>query len=223
MNNFFLKMKHWQLFLLLYLPIIVAMIFMFRSYYLFFTNIKDINNPLNPAEMFSFFSYTMPISFIHYIVWVGYLLTILHALNDRVPTQLKRNLTIPRLSIILPVLYSMTICLFTYYLFQNFFDFDFEKLDNLSVRWMVASIIIIPCHLLAIFAILYSFYVLAKLLKTAEKQRESDFEDFIAEFFFFWIFPIGIWFIQPRINKLFEQEKPESQIEERSERKTDLG
>ena len=117
----------------------------------------------------------------------------------------------------------MTICLFTYYLFQNFFDFDFEKLDNLSVRWMVASIIIIPCHLLAIFAILYSFYVLAKLLKTAEKQRESDFEDFIAEFFFFWIFPIGIWFIQPRINKLFEQEKPESQIEERSERETDLG
>jgi hypothetical protein len=30
--------------------------------------------------------------------------------------------------------------------------------------------------------------------------------DYIGEFFLFWFFPIGIWFIQPRINNIVSKD-----------------
>ena len=48
---------------------------------------------------------------------------------------------------------------------------------------------------------------LAKLMKTAELQRKPDGDEFIGEFFLFWFFFVGIWILQPRINKMFEQEE----------------
>jgi hypothetical protein len=35
-------------------------------------------------------------------------------------------------------------------------------------------------------------------------QKPVTFSDFAGEFFLIWFFPVGIWIIQPRINKLFD-------------------
>jgi hypothetical protein len=53
------------------------------------------------------------------------------------------------------------------------------------------------------FCIFYCFYFTAKVLKTVELQKPVTFNDYAGEFFLIWFFPIGIWFIQPRINRLF--------------------
>ena len=53
-------------------------------------------------------------------------------------------------------------------------------------------------------AIERSIAVDAKALKTVEWQKPVTFSDFAGEFFLIWFFPIGIWIIQPRINKLFD-------------------
>ncbi|MEN9640511.1 MAG: hypothetical protein RLZZ262_2380, partial [Bacteroidota bacterium] len=42
-------------------------------------------------------------------------------------------------------------------------------------------------------------------IKLLELQREVRFSEFIREFFLIWFFPIGIWFIQPKINRWFEE------------------
>ena len=47
-------------------------------------------------------------------------------------------------------------------------------------------------------------YFVAKTLKTVELQKEVLFSDFAGEFFIVWFFPIGIWIIQPKINKIIE-------------------
>jgi len=52
----------------------------------------------------------------------------------------------------------------------------------------------------------YCLYFNAKALKTAELQKPLTFSDFAGEFFLLWFFPIGIWILQPRINKLFDPE-----------------
>jgi hypothetical protein len=64
--------------------------------------------------------------------------------------------------------------------------------------------LIIPLHLFSMFCIFYSLYFIAKALKTVESQKTVSFSDFAGEFFLIWFFPIGVWIIQPRINKLFE-------------------
>ena len=65
--------------------------------------------------------------------------------------------------------------------------------------------VIVPLHLFSIFCIFYSVYFVAKTFKTVELQREVTFSDFVGEFFMLWFYPIGIWIIQPKINKMIEE------------------
>ena len=65
--------------------------------------------------------------------------------------------------------------------------------------------VIVPLHLFSMFCIFYSLYFVAKTFKTVELQREVKFSDFAGEFFMIWFYPVGIWIIQPRINKFLEE------------------
>lgn len=67
--------------------------------------------------------------------------------------------------------------------------------------WMA---VIFPLHLFSMFCIFYCMYFVAKTFKTAELQRETTFSDFVSEFFLIWFYPIGIWIIQPKINRVAE-------------------
>jgi hypothetical protein len=53
---------------------------------------------------------------------------------------------------------------------------------------------------------LYTDYFVAKALKSVEMDRESNFDDFTGDFFSFVFFPIGVWWLQPRINNIFDKE-----------------
>jgi hypothetical protein len=64
--------------------------------------------------------------------------------------------------------------------------------------------IIVPLHLFSMFCIFYCLYFVSKTFKTVELQREVSFSDFAGEFFMIWFFPIGVWIVQPKINKMIE-------------------
>ncbi len=64
------------------------------------------------------------------------------------------------------------------------------------------------------YALLYSISFPARILRTIELKRKVQFGDYFAEFFAFLFLPIGIWFIQPRINKMLEEAKVEERVEE---------
>ena len=65
--------------------------------------------------------------------------------------------------------------------------------------------VIVPLHLFSMFCIFYSLYFVAKTFKTVELQRQVSFSDFAGEFFMIWFYPIGIWIVQPKINKMIEE------------------
>jgi len=56
--------------------------------------------------------------------------------------------------------------------------------------------------LYAIFAYFYSLAFSAKALKSIELGREANFSDYAGDFFLILFLPIGIWFLQPRLNKV---------------------
>ncbi len=55
------------------------------------------------------------------------------------------------------------------------------------------------------FCMFYCLYFVSKTFKIAEMQRETTFSDFAGEFFLLWFYPIGIWIVKPKINKMVEE------------------
>ncbi len=76
----------------------------------------------------------------------------------------------------------------------NMFD------DTLKFSWLFLLMFPLSIASLAINA--FFLYYASKIIKTAELQREVTFKDHTNEFIMLWFYPIGVWFIQPLINKL---------------------
>jgi hypothetical protein len=65
---------------------------------------------------------------------------------------------------------------------------------------------------LAAILFLYVFYAFihflgfpAKTLKTIELRKKASLGEYIGDFFLIVFLPLGIWFLQPRINKIIEE------------------
>ncbi len=66
---------------------------------------------------------------------------------------------------------------------------------------------IVPFHLLAVYGMLYALYFVSKSLVVAEEKQSLRFDRYIGTLFLFWFFPIGIWFVQPRVRKILKEER----------------
>lgn len=62
---------------------------------------------------------------------------------------------------------------------------------------------LVPLQLLSTGCNIYSLYFVSKLIVLIEKKSAIRFQDYIGTFISAWFFYIGIWYIQPRVNKLF--------------------
>lgn len=51
----------------------------------------------------------------------------------------------------------------------------------------------------------YLLYFVAKGLVTIETGKEAFFSDYFGVFMLFWFFPIGVWFLQPKMNRLYRE------------------
>lgn len=185
MENLFLKAKHWQLFVgFMILSLIVQVIFAFSlilSNYVSFLAI--VTGVIGGASMFLFLS------------WFYYLIK---GLNKKIQYQnLKTDSSNLNLFYFFPVVYMLAI----YWFFPLGFVDSSEENNSINGLSMV---IVVPAHLFSMFCIFYLMFKAAKTIKIAEVQKPVSFGDFAGEFFLLWFFPIGIWFLQPKINKLAE-------------------
>jgi hypothetical protein len=62
-------------------------------------------------------------------------------------------------------------------------------------------------HFLATFSIFYCLYFASKTLVMAQTGKPATFHDYAGPLFLIWFFPVGIWFVQPRINRLYTERK----------------
>ena len=117
-------------------------------------------------------------------------------LNSVVPLHLRMKLTFFRLSVIYLPLYVPVFGVF----FQN------QNLPPVMVIALYA--LIFPLHLFGMFCQIYNMYFVSKSLAVAEVLRLASFPDYVGYFFGIWLFPIGVWIIQPRINRLYANAAP---------------
>lgn len=63
--------------------------------------------------------------------------------------------------------------------------------------------VLLPLHLVAIGCIAYVFKVIARSLTLVETGEWKPFREYAGTFLLVWFFPIGVWTIQRRINKIY--------------------
>ena len=72
-------------------------------------------------------------------------------------------------------------------------------IDSYSLPIAFNTIIVI----LMMFGLWYIFHTVPKSLKSMELGRESVFKEYVVYSLLLFALPIGIWVIQPKINKIF--------------------
>lgn len=172
MLYFFLKMKHWQLFLLfILLPVLLQA---------WINNDPSAHSIMKPS-----FNALLA------LLGIAYLWTLGGYFYPRLPVAVHNlNLTLFRAGLLYALVDLVLLGFFA---------------DQLIVDHPRSPFYIIPFHMLATMAVFYGFYFVAKSVSTIEAGREANLNDFAGPFFMLWFFPIGVWFLQPRINRLAEE------------------
>jgi len=207
MNSLFLRAKHWQIFVpLLVIPFITMIIF---SMIVAFVIITD--TPERPEDGI-WVAYFMPlIILICSLVQFGWFWSVLTKLGALIPHEVRMPIKRMKLFFFIPLIYFCLIPLFVAFVITNVAVAEHHPSAMIQVA--VVGIFIFFLHLFSIFCIFHTIYFAAKTIRSAELQRNTTFSDFTGDFFLIWFFPVGVWFIQPRINKLIQEANGITSIE----------
>lgn len=201
----FLKAKHWQLFLVM---IGIPMSFYFYFMFNIFSQIETRTQPDPNAviDMFGFFPLIMTL---FSCVFFGWFWSIVMGLQDKMPKDVNMNLKRFKIFFFIPLIYILLLMIAISGMFAGI---NSDGPSNLPTVFPLAFMLIIPLHLFSIFCMFHSLYFVAKTIKTVELQRETKFEDYAPEFFLLWFYIIGVWIVQPKINRLNEMRIPQSDL-----------
>lgn len=195
MTDLFLKAKHWQLFLLTFG---IPMIFQFVLMGTMFASIGNGTAP-DASFMLGYVSFFPLIMVLFSAVLFGWFWSVATGLQGKVPGNVRLNLKTFKVFFFIPLVYTLCILAFMSAAMRGMMASIGEP-DGQSIGRMFA--IIVPLHLFSMFCMFYSLYFVAKTFKTVELQREVSFSDFAGEFFMIWFYPVGIWIVQPKINRM---------------------
>ena len=180
-----LHLKHWQIFVLMIgIPFVLEIVGMATVFV---------------TTKFDVFLYIISLVIILsggiFFGWFWILGTSLHA---KLPETVKMNLNTFKIFLLIPAIY---IGLF------SIIGILYNGADPEGAKGVFELLpVILPLHFFSIFCIFYCLYFISKELKAVEWQRPVTFGDYAGEFFLIWFFPIGVWFIQPKVNKMFGQQ-----------------
>lgn len=198
MTDFFLRAKHWQIFALsVGGPLIATTIVTMMM--LVFSSALDGRFP-SPYLAITFLTIFTLSTLLSVCTQFGWLWSITTGLDHLIPVEFKLNILRFKIAFWVPLVYIFLI-LTTLVLFAT--------LVPLGTVFFSPTILlfILPPHIIAMLCIFYCLFVSAKTIKTADTKKERRFRDFTREFALLWLFPIGVWLIQPTINELYERSK----------------
>jgi hypothetical protein len=194
--NLFLRAKHWQLFLLTFgIPLLAEIIFMS---YIFSQLITHPNTVTNVSLVFNYFKFFPFIMLLFMGGLLGWQWSVAIGMQKLVPDGVKMKVGKFKIFFFVPVVYLTLLMIFIFFVFPM----DFSNPNDFVPGFLIGFAIIMPVHLFSMFCLFYCIYFVSKTLKTVELQKEVVFADFALEFFLVWFFPIGVWILQPKINKI---------------------
>jgi len=179
MERILVRAKHWQIFLLFVAVLAIGE----------FPVIGNFAAAVNPQEGYAgVFVVTEVATAVAAWCFLAWLWSVGSFLNSIVPTALRPG----NKFFLFAVIYSAVYVPVSMAIFQS-----------INPKLFVATV---PLSLLAVFCMFYNLYFVAKNLVIAETGRSASFSNYAGPFFLLWFFLIGVWFIQPRINRLYTEQ-----------------
>jgi hypothetical protein len=170
MVRYFLKLKSWELFLMIVLPLGLTYLMQF--------------------------TYTVSLigSLVLFVVMVvfAWLFSIGKWANQQLPEDQQKNLALFTLGFIVPIIYISLLIL----VYLPTLGPDSRPQPP---SWMF------PLHMLSLAGTFYCIWFSARQYMALQRYHDVDFLIFSSAFFLMWMFPLGIWIIQPGVNKLFDK------------------
>lgn len=170
-----LKLKHWQIFVITYAPIVLI-------------NFISFEDPFLGAAIIGLTGIWVVLCFSTWFWAVG------HNLFKKSNASQKLELLMFKVSLFIPaflILFALII-VGTYFITPD------------KLAYIPLNIILNRLQILYVFSFLYCAHFVAKYLKSVENNRISHFGESIPVFLLLWIYPIGIFPVQNRINKIFK-------------------
>jgi hypothetical protein len=183
--EFIARLKAWQVFVALVAPMLSAQMYM--------VNVLPVPQPGQPpdmAKMAQHLTHMMVVSALMCAMFLSWLVSVGCVANARIDVSIRP-----------PVRWYLSAAVYApsyAAIAGSFFSRFFETGANLPV-------VIIVMHVAAMVAIFYVLGFSAKNLIMAERSTPVSFFDYSGPFFLMWLFPFGIWFVQPRVNRLVAQ------------------
>lgn len=176
--KFFLTLKHWQLFLITWtLPLLL--------------NFLSFSDPLLLLRYF-------PIMMLFFIAGVyGWIWSVAAVLHPRLPADVKINLSLVHILFFIPSAYLLIIM---WYMFGML---DGTQTNSEPGGGYIALLVV--AHLGSMVCIFLGLRYSAKIMKSVELGRMAKFGDYAGEFFLMWFQPVGVWILQPRLNKMVKE------------------
>ncbi len=215
MINALLKAKHWQLFLIMFALPLMAYFGVMGS---FFTSIIGLSMQMEPTEepdpemIFAIFD---QLKWFYLLAMLPLLLhslwqwSISVGLHDKLPSGHGMNLNLFKWFMILSVAMLFAVLYLAADSMDSFVEFaraaeDGEVPDDDVIKYFGRFFMIIPLSLISAVFTLYCHYFTGKTIKMIEHGDKPGKPESIGEFFLIWFYYIGVWFIQPRVNRIVE-------------------
>ncbi len=177
---FFLKLKHWQVFLV---TVIGFILFPFILLYDILHQLSVPNGTNINTISLPFFIYS-----IHYTIFIYYFLLWNLIVNLNKLAKIKNQF-------LLNLLFFTPLILILFIL---------NILTKLNLPFIIFTISLF----LSLFVILlttgYCVYYTAKKINLIYRKKQINFSDYFLDAILLFLFPIGVWLIQPKINKIFK-------------------
>lgn len=164
-------------------------------------NFNNQTNP-DPAMMINYMKFFPVIMIVFLAVFFGWFWSVAIGLQKKVPENVTMKVNKFKILFFIPVIYILLFVTVLSVVFNGSFISNPEP--GMELQGALIAVIF-PLHIFSMFCIFYSLYFVAKTYKTVELQRNVKFGDFLGEFFMIWFYPIGIWIVQPKINKMIEE------------------
>lgn len=207
--KFFIQGKHWQVFLvLLVLPVFISFITMFSVMFKVISQANEVGFAQDPDPFIVFRAMGPLFLMIIVLQWINFIWhrTLASFFMGLIPDEFAPKTGFFNFSSIFVPILGTALMAAMYFFIEGLGSPEELKsqVENPAVI-VIWVFIVMGLSLLSTAASIYIIYFLSKAMKTAELQKEVSFSDYLAEFLFFWFFPIfGVFFLQPKINDMVQ-------------------
>lgn len=132
-------------------------------------------------------------------VYLGWMWSICKGLKHKLPTDNSPQLSILAVALTIPFLF---VTLLSAGLLLRFVGL-YPAISSESVM----VFLFVSFYLLSVAGLTYGVLTTAKVIKSIRIGKEANLSNYLGEVLLIWVFPIGIWVLQPRVNEITEPKK----------------